>query len=325
MSNFEQALERTDGKTLILSNGSKWAGQDPDSIQTLLDVLGDNVLDPMFEQYHCYRPYPDDLTIEYSLGYCQGDGVAFYGDLSVDDVKALMNRLFSTEPGQVDAVSRVKNLMAQKDIENMLSVLREYGSCDLSITRNSHGHHYSHWNCMNIDDNVDFTGIFPDDDSMIGTGIEGINQDMVERWQDLWERFVLELADDVKSLSKKLEADGYSLIEASPCEDEVVWERATENYLVRVTELPERDFDMGHWDDEVRDQTICSILEGKERVLGLRVEVLSRENEIVLGEESLHGLTVASDDKSYAGYRRELLRGAIQQTRDFFSRHLKAA
>ncbi|EBM5152882.1 pyruvate dehydrogenase, partial [Salmonella enterica subsp. enterica serovar Typhimurium] len=48
MSNFEQALERTDGKTLILSNGSKWAGQDPDSIQTLLDVLGDNVLDPMF-------------------------------------------------------------------------------------------------------------------------------------------------------------------------------------------------------------------------------------------------------------------------------------
>ncbi|MCV5342787.1 NgrC, partial [Escherichia coli] len=83
---------------------------------------------------------------------------------------------------------------------------------------------------------------------------------------------------------------------------EVVWERATENYLVRVTELPERDFDMGHWDDEVRDQTICSILEGKERVLGLRVEVLSRENEIVLGEESLHGLTVASDDKSYAGY-----------------------
>lgn len=51
---------------------------------------------------------------------------------------------------------------------------------------------------------------------------------------------------------------------------------------VRVTELPERDFDMGHWDDEVRDQTICSILEGKERVLGLRVEVLSRENEIVL-------------------------------------------
>ncbi|MFC6673999.1 pyruvate dehydrogenase [Marinobacterium aestuariivivens] len=58
MSIFEDALERTDGKTLILSNGSKWAGSSPDSIQILLDVLGKEVLDPMFERYHCYRAYP---------------------------------------------------------------------------------------------------------------------------------------------------------------------------------------------------------------------------------------------------------------------------
>ncbi|TDB44294.1 NgrC [Photorhabdus luminescens subsp. mexicana] len=273
------------------------------------------------------RGYPENLTIEYSLGYCQGDGMAFYGDLGVDDVKALMKRLFSTELGQIDDVSRVRNLMVQEDIENMLFVLRECGSCDLSITRNSYGNHYSHWNCMNIDDKVDFTGIFSDEDTMLGTGIEGINQKMVERWQDNWDSFVLELVNDVKSISKKLQSDGYSLIEASPCEEKVVWKRATKNFLVRVTELPERDFYMAHWDwdDEVRDQVICSILEGNERVLGLRVEVLSRENEIVLGEESLYGLIVDSNDKSYAGYRYELLRGAIQQTRDFFSRHLKMA
>ncbi|HAL7911189.1 TPA: NgrC [Escherichia coli] len=251
--------------------------------------------------------YPDNLTIEYSLGYSQGDGVAFYGNLSVDNIKALINRLFSTDPSQVDAVSRVKNLMAQKDIEEIISVIQDFGSYGLSITRNSHGYHYSHWNCMRIEDNVVNTGLLQD--SLL----------------EIWDRFVLELEDDVKSMSKKLESDGYSLLEASPYEDEVVWERATKNYLVRVIELPERDFDIDHWDEEVRDQTICSILEGKERVLGLRVEVLSRENEIVLGEDSLYGLTVARDDKSYAGYRRELLRGAIQQTRDFFSRHLKAA
>ncbi|HGU8658848.1 TPA: hypothetical protein ACNBMO_002637 [Escherichia coli] len=68
--------------------------------------------------------YPDNLTIEYSLGYSQGDGVAFYGNLSVDNIKALINRLFSTDPSQVDAVSRVKNLMAQKDIEEIISVIQ---------------------------------------------------------------------------------------------------------------------------------------------------------------------------------------------------------
>lgn len=56
MSIFDQALTRTDGKTLILSNGSKLAGQSPDSIDTLLGVLETEMLDPIFEQYHCYQP-----------------------------------------------------------------------------------------------------------------------------------------------------------------------------------------------------------------------------------------------------------------------------
>lgn len=57
MSIFQEAIERTDGKTLILSNGSKWAGQNPDSIDTLLGVLDTEMLDPVFEQYHCYQPH----------------------------------------------------------------------------------------------------------------------------------------------------------------------------------------------------------------------------------------------------------------------------
>ncbi|MCK0307526.1 NgrC, partial [Salmonella enterica] len=93
-----------------------------------------------------------------------GDGVAFYGCLGVDNAQALMKRLLSTTKGRVDAVSRVKNLIAQKDIDNMFLVLREYAElqfCELDINRNSYGHHYSHWNTMRIDSNVDFTGIFP--------------------------------------------------------------------------------------------------------------------------------------------------------------------
>ena len=35
--------------TTIHSNGSKWAGEAPDSIEKLLDVLGSNVLNRLFE------------------------------------------------------------------------------------------------------------------------------------------------------------------------------------------------------------------------------------------------------------------------------------
>lgn len=38
-------------KTTIHSNGSKWAGQEPDSIETLLEVLKREPLDRSFEAY----------------------------------------------------------------------------------------------------------------------------------------------------------------------------------------------------------------------------------------------------------------------------------
>ena len=35
----------------ITSNGSKWLGEPPDSVETLLGVLGSETLDPTFEHY----------------------------------------------------------------------------------------------------------------------------------------------------------------------------------------------------------------------------------------------------------------------------------
>jgi hypothetical protein len=35
----------------IISNGSKWYGQEPDTIEQLLEVLKNYPLDPMFEEY----------------------------------------------------------------------------------------------------------------------------------------------------------------------------------------------------------------------------------------------------------------------------------
>jgi len=168
---------------------------------------------------------------------------------------------------------------------------------------------------MRIDSNVDFTGIFPDEETMLGTGIEGINPKMLERWQGIWDRFVTALQDDVKSLSKKLEADGYKLIEATPYEETVVWQRTTKNYQVRVIELPEHEFDMDDWDADCRDQTIRALLDGSDRVLGLRVEVRDYDGDYILGDNSMYGLTLSTDDKKYDGYRREMLRDVITQVR----------
>ena len=43
-------------RTVITSNGSRWMGQEPDSMETLLEVLASEPLDPSFEDYgnFCY-------------------------------------------------------------------------------------------------------------------------------------------------------------------------------------------------------------------------------------------------------------------------------
>ena len=52
MSNIiEEALESANGdSTLIVSNGSKWAGESPDQIEVFMDRLVAEPLDPMFEK-----------------------------------------------------------------------------------------------------------------------------------------------------------------------------------------------------------------------------------------------------------------------------------
>ena len=55
----------------ILSNGSKWAGQEPDTLEQLLEVLKTEPLDPTFEQYGNFYERP---SVRYDDQYaCHGN------------------------------------------------------------------------------------------------------------------------------------------------------------------------------------------------------------------------------------------------------------
>jgi hypothetical protein len=101
--------------------------------------------------------YPDeDIEIAYSLSYCQGDGVAIYGMLRRSDAPDL------TWPVNADHVT---------------------------LTRNSWGHHYSHWNSFNVEI-YDVDGEIVDDSD--GTRI---------------------LETQLRDLCRELERAGYKYIE----------------------------------------------------------------------------------------------------------------
>ena len=52
--------------TTIMSNGSKWYGEAPDSIDKLLEVLKENMLDPRFVEHGNFIPSPERTPGTYS-------------------------------------------------------------------------------------------------------------------------------------------------------------------------------------------------------------------------------------------------------------------
>jgi hypothetical protein len=136
--------------------------------------------------------YPTD-DLEWRLSYSQGDGVAFYGYI---DMNVVARRLLDG-----DSLS-LYNLIVDENL-----------TISAEIYRNSFGTYYSHWNTMEV-------GLDGDDvDTMMEYLYEEVDRDSdeyVDRYSqicNLLEELDNRISDDIKSVSKELEKDGYSEIE----------------------------------------------------------------------------------------------------------------
>jgi hypothetical protein len=84
-----------------------------------------------------------NMTIYWSLGYCQGDGVAFKGSIDMDE-------LMKHEPYIVEQLARAVLLGVNPDDWEWSGKIEQHGS-------------YCHWNSMDVElewqpENVDFIG-----------------------------------------------------------------------------------------------------------------------------------------------------------------------
>lgn len=85
--------------TQITSNGSKWAGEQPDNIETLLAVLAEHPLDRVFESYGNFvTPNPVNMRGE-PVG---GPGsVSFFGNFHT------VSHVFNIDTNDVDVTERL--------------------------------------------------------------------------------------------------------------------------------------------------------------------------------------------------------------------------
>lgn len=116
----------------------------------------------------------EGLDLHWSLSHCQGDGVAFYGRLTTEELVNLSERLLSDKDYQ-----RLKLVGTLADFE-----------IEISDTNNR----YHHYNSMRVDiDDVQSLEDFP------------------KIWE-LIEKLKNAIAEDIRNISRELEKQGYEEI-----------------------------------------------------------------------------------------------------------------
>lgn len=120
----------------------------------------------------------EDVEVYWSLGYCQGDGVAFYGRVWASDLK------------EKDAQAKI-----------LIEKLEKAGD-EISIEITGGNGHYHHWNSMTVE--VEFDSELED--------AELPSRLKIARpvWREEFEEY---LSEKVKEISRELEKSGYAEIE----------------------------------------------------------------------------------------------------------------
>lgn len=243
-----------------------------------------NLIKTYFTRQLEKRGYPTD-DICYSLNSCQGDGMAWYGDIDEDALIGFADTLMTGS--EKAAVKRVINKGAT-----------------VTISRNSFATHYSHFNTMDVEGETYYA------------------EALTEFEEAAFDTFIEALEEDVVATSKTLESDGYAIIDAGSSYgalDGKQREFNTARFTVRIEELEDEEFSLEYWDESLIDDTLQAFIDGKQRYFTLKVSVNSKEDNVELGTSYLGGCVESNDrpSRTYGGYLTQMVSDAIKEAREF--------
>jgi hypothetical protein len=178
----------------------------PEAQQKAIDEHIENI-DWSIESEFITEVFQDELSnlgypnydIPWSLNYNQGDGVAFYGQVDVENV--------------------ARRLLNENDYNFLMEMLDEI-KLEFDIVKNSFGHHYSHYNTMDVEmelvewsDRLDFDG---------GSDLEEVDRNLSQRvvlvTGELWGA----IRRDIREVSQRLEKKGYEIIDGVEAEENII-------------------------------------------------------------------------------------------------------
>lgn len=177
------------------------------------------------------------LRLEYTLNWCQGDGVIFTGDISYRELLRIILGL------------RARRLLSCSEARELHTATREYG---VTVQVRHDGSWYTHSGCARM-------------------SVEGL-PDSLEGLEDI---LLKALREQYESLCGRVKTLGYQLIEGTlPIEyDEILFTRHTENTTLEAVAIDPAEFGNDDTEGEILEEYIRLILREKARVVSIRFQV----------------------------------------------------
>ena len=257
-----------------------------------------NLLTSYFKRELTAAGFHDDLCVEWSLSYCQGDGMAFYGELSFDDLINLGRKMYANQKRKQNKFVKLVSTIEGCDYHEFFE-----------IYRNGFGYHYSHAYTMDVSICAAEDLSFFDDANQCDWYFKKAKK---AEYMALWDDFILDLEQYIRDVSKKLASAGYRILDAAPSSDEMVYQFDTAHYRVELIRSP-MDWDCFEEDESTM---LCEeILEQNIQFADFTARIKDKATGIVLGDESCGFITYAQNDRTFGGMRQCLIREAIDNTR----------
>lgn len=112
----------------------------------------------------------NDLEVQYSLAYCQGDGFNIYGEIDAEDIlKCLENHNGGTQ------LEKYENVLTEKEKKTILNYASECGKIKLPMNNR---YCYSLADYIDIKDNWEY-------DLEVYSGYKNINVDVLKKFENL--------------------------------------------------------------------------------------------------------------------------------------------
>ena len=165
------------------------------------------------EELKGYGPPTDDFR--YSFTHSQGDGVAFYGDVSYsDDLLSLLEDGYG---------------MPMADAAMIRKYVEAHGYLAMYITPNFHARNYTHENTMNVELSTDDYGTIAEDVMLNHEGWSLDDEDTeeyhearvkyIDAFDDAFDALQEAMYTFIRELSVELHARGYATIDAYDSEE----------------------------------------------------------------------------------------------------------